>query len=145
MNTALLMLQAANELMYGVERAFSAYLVYDIIKRLVIETQNPRAQMDGLFAWTIPIADKLGIEAAEGVLQAWVRGFKVDNDHLADGKTSLQEEIKRKGYDLGLPTQSCQECMCILRHNNLSFGLNSNRQEYIQDESLTSSFVWWTS
>src|SRR5258708_4535843 len=72
MDAAMLAFQAANEMMDGVERAVCAYLVYDVIERLIIELQDMRAQMDGLPAHLITVADELGIETVYGVLQAWV-------------------------------------------------------------------------
>jgi hypothetical protein len=42
MDAAMLAFETANEVMDGVERAISTYLVYDVIERLIIESQDMR-------------------------------------------------------------------------------------------------------
>ena len=42
------------------------------------------------------------------MLQAWVRGFRVNEDDLADREPALEQQVERKGDDLGLTTQGCQ-------------------------------------
>jgi hypothetical protein len=104
----LLMFEVADELMDGVERAFGAYFVDDIIEWLITEPQHPCPQMDGLSTCAISITDKLGVKTIQGVSQAWVRGFGMDNNYFPNRETTLQKKIKCKGYDLGLPAQCCK-------------------------------------
>ena len=103
----MLAFETTNKLMDGVESAVSTYFVYDVIERFVIEEQDMRAQVNGLPADSIAVADELGIEAVQGMLQAWVRGFGMHEDNFTDRETALQEEIERKSNDLRLSTQGC--------------------------------------
>src|SRR5947209_17941312 len=62
MDAAVLAFETANEVMDGVECAVSTHLVYDIIERLIIESQDMRAEVDGLSAHVIAVTNELGIE-----------------------------------------------------------------------------------
>ena len=50
------------------------------------------------------------------MFQARLRRFGVDDDHLADGNITLEQEIERKCNHLWLPTKGCQHCVNILWH-----------------------------
>src|SRR2546428_11952419 len=52
------------------------------------------------------------------MLQAFIGRFRVKNDYFADWNASLEKEIQRKCYHLGLASQRCQHCMCIIRHTH---------------------------
>ncbi len=55
------------------------------------------------------VPNELCAQTSQGTLEAYRRGFRVYDNHFANGKTLLEKEIKRKGDDLWLATKCCQQ------------------------------------
>src|SRR6266550_6604122 len=81
------------------------------------------------------------------MFQARLRRFGVDDNHLADGNITLEQEIERKCNHLWLPTKGCQHRVNILWHQYFPTSISRNvcRRIPINGQSIASHLNWWTS
>src|SRR6266849_4198637 len=92
-------------------------VIDDIINWLPIEFQHSGMEMNGTLRRLIVLASKLSVKADEGALEPGLRGSSgMQNEHVADGIAFFQKEIKCKGDNLRLTSQSRDEHMWIIWH-----------------------------
>jgi hypothetical protein len=105
----MLAFEVSNQVLDSIQRAVGAVGVANIIKRVVIKAEGVWAEMDGERAPVegVLVADKFSIQMFQGALQAWLRGFGMEYDNFANGKSTLEEKVERKSNDLGLTAQRC--------------------------------------
>lgn len=82
-------------------------IVGNVVNWLTVELEDMRMKMDGARLITV-VPNELRAQTSQGALEAWRRGFRVYDNHFADGKTFLEKEIERESDDLWLATQGRQ-------------------------------------
>ena len=104
----LLLLQAADEFVHRIERVISSRIVSNVINWRFVVSQNVAAEVDGASITLVKVAEKLGIQAVDGMTQSLVRRW-MNNDNFVDGNVALEKQVQRECYDLRLPAQGRQQ------------------------------------